>query len=320
MRKLSLVLAAALFFCLLPVANALTYQDVTYCTNINQSHVYLRVINDVFFSNVYGLNHACFYPSVTLGGNACNILPSDVTIDLQGHTIYMNGTNASADWGYAFFPCNTTDWTIMNGYVDFSYHLGDASMSGFMLGSSGAFEPKNMTVVNVHAEGKGKAAYGLMVGSGAVALTVKYSSFKGFNTCDTWLEIAQGQITSCSDDYDLQCGSTLSKLDCAAATTSVPFQSSEPIPQINKAAWIANGYGWLLVFFTPMFIYTVGMGGASAVLARVGGYLVGAVTALALIFVYTIFQVYPLWVGITLLILAGFVVVYFVTKGTTGGG
>jgi hypothetical protein len=320
MNKLMFSAIALSFFVMASGAMATTYKDITYCTNINQSNTYYRLLNDVYFVNVYDLNHACFYPSVTLGGNVCNILPSDVTIDLNGHTLYMNGTNASADWGYAFFPCNTTGWTIKNGYVNFDYHLGAASDSGFMLGVSGIYEPKNMTVENIHAYGQGKADNGMEVGSGATALVVKHSDFKNFNVCDIRLELPQSQITSCEDDYDKQCGSTLSKSSCTAATTSVPYAAIEPIPQIPKAEWEANGYGWALPFFTPLFLYTAAMVIVSGIAARFGGIIIGGVSALAFILVFTLFQIYPAWIGILMLIIGGYIVANFATKPMTGGG
>lgn len=92
-----------------------------------------------------------------------------------------------------------------------------------------------------------------------------------------------------------------------------------PIPQINQTEWNEQGYGWLLPIFTPMFIYTFIMA-----ISAIGGSVVskqvalGAIIAICFIGVYTYYGIYPTWLGFVLIILAGFILMYFLRNVIAG--
>jgi hypothetical protein len=129
------------------------------------------------------------------------------------------------------------------------------------------------------------------------------------------------QILTCSNGvcslwYDCGLSSTCSGVPptCSAAVTAPPQSITAPIPAINQTEFQMTGYGWVLPLFSPMFIYTVIMAVFAGVGAKLGGPTVGGIAALAFIFVFTVFGIYPAWVGVILILVGGFVFVKFGTS------
>jgi hypothetical protein len=124
--------------------------------------------------------------------------------------------------------------------------------------------------------------------------------------------------------------------DCVSNETSVYYSTSapvlinvtsaitptpgvpEPIPAINKTEWHEAGYDWALPFFTPMFIVSFVVVVVSGVVARIGGMTVGGIAGLLMVLVLTLFGIYPIWLGIVFIIIAGFIVTRFVVAEGIG--
>jgi hypothetical protein len=90
-----------------------------------------------------------------------------------------------------------------------------------------------------------------------------------------------------------------------------------PISGINVTEWQENGWGWALPIFTPIFIFTFGAGVISGILAAISGNaggVIGGITWVAFMMLYTLMGIYPSWVGIVLIILSGGVTVMFMGK------
>jgi hypothetical protein len=123
-----------------------------------------------------------------------------------------------------------------------------------------------------------------------------------------------------TDIYEHNCNGNVLSVG-TVTTTPTPYGSFDwysPIPSVNQTAWQMGGYGWVLPFFTPFFIATVILAIISALAARVGGMTVGGIVALALIFGYSVLGIYPMWVGIILVVLGGFVIAKFGKEITVG--
>jgi hypothetical protein len=93
-----------------------------------------------------------------------------------------------------------------------------------------------------------------------------------------------------------------------------PSSITAPIPAINQTDFILTGYGWALPLFSPMFIYTVILAFIAGIGAKFGGVTVGGITALALVFVFTVFGIYPAWIGVIMVLVGGFIFVKFGTN------
>jgi hypothetical protein len=91
--------------------------------------------------------------------------------------------------------------------------------------------------------------------------------------------------------------------DDTCATEYVPIQ---PIPAINVTEWQSSGWGWLIPFMTPMFLSTFIISAISGGIAYLSKqWMIGGVAFLMFIIVLTVAGVYPLWLGIVVIILAG---------------
>jgi hypothetical protein len=99
--------------------------------------------------------------------------------------------------------------------------------------------------------------------------------------------------------------------------TTTATVATTPISAVNTTEWSSMGYGWALFLFSPIFITTVIVGAVSAVSARVGGVAVGGSVAILLVLVMTIAQIYPIWVGIVFIIIAGFILMSIFRQATT---
>jgi hypothetical protein len=106
------------------------------------------------------------------------------------------------------------------------------------------------------------------------------------------------------------------------ATCSAPFvpvtNPTGPIPAINQTDFELSGYGWVLPFFSPMFLSTLVLVFLSGISAKYGGMVAGSIVAVALTFVFTVFQIYPAWIGIVMILIGGVVFVKFGTSILSG--
>jgi hypothetical protein len=91
-------------------------------------------------------------------------------------------------------------------------------------------------------------------------------------------------------------------------------------PVINRTLFTEVGADWMAFFFTPMFFATlmlVGIAGfITLAIAKYGGgqFAPAAfiIISMIMIAIYGIYQIYPPWLVIVLIILAGFVFAKFV--------
>jgi hypothetical protein len=109
---------------------------------------------------------------------------------------------------------------------------------------------------------------------------------------------------------------TLGTVGCVAPyynAINTSFNSTEPIPAINQTDFALSGYSWALPFFTPMFIFTAIAATVSGFSGKFGGISIGAAAFLAFTLIAVIFGIYPVWIGILLMLISGFVFIKFTT-------
>jgi hypothetical protein len=100
----------------------------------------------------------------------------------------------------------------------------------------------------------------------------------------------------------------------ATTTTLPPAQipnASRPVPQlVNETEWVEAGYGWALIFVSPIGLITIITLVVSAVIARFSGTQFGIISFLFLWFILVLFTgVLPTWIFLVLIIIAGFILV-----------
>jgi hypothetical protein len=102
--------------------------------------------------------------------------------------------------------------------------------------------------------------------------------------------------------------------DCLAVTTTLPYVPYEPV--VNTTLLTEAEAGWLVPFFTPLFFSTIMLIGISGlVTVAISKYsgggehtpMVFGLIALVMIAIYGILGIYPSWLVIVLIILAGFI-------------
>jgi len=122
------------------------------------------------------------------------------------------------------------------------------------------------------------------------------------------------RYADCSESTPIDCSPGIcSNGDCIPApTTTIPINQTV-IPAIDVIEWESAGYGWALPFFTPLFIVSLVIAVISGVVGRIAGMTVGGITLMLFVLVFTLFGVYPWWVGIVFLIVSAFVVAKFIT-------
>ena len=97
----------------------------------------------------------------------------------------------------------------------------------------------------------------------------------------------------------------------------VPTEVSEPIPFFNKTQLEETGWGWMIPFVSPMaFAFYIIFGVSAFVASKVKQQsgIVFALTFLAGILIASLANIIPWWVGITLILIAGGIVAYLVSK------
>jgi hypothetical protein len=125
------------------------------------------------------------------------------------------------------------------------------------------------------------------------------------------LPVGENLFNCKSDETDVYyAGSNSNVLTITTATTTTTPLPVEPIPAIDTAEWTAAGYGWALVFFSPMFLATIFMAFICAICAKLGGATFSGIMALVFVAIYSLPQVniYPSWLGVVLIIIGAFVI------------
>jgi len=100
-------------------------------------------------------------------------------------------------------------------------------------------------------------------------------------------------------------------------TTTIP---TDPVAAINETQWIAEGYGWMLPFFSRFFMATMFLIMVLVVAGWMGGPTPAAVAGVALLIAYSVIGIYPLWVLLMLGLITAAVAVYFTRVLGRGGG
>ena len=91
--------------------------------------------------------------------------------------------------------------------------------------------------------------------------------------------------------------------------------SMQTIPGIDAVEWTANGWGWVLPFFTPFFLGTMFAVITSGVIARLAKEgMVGGITFVAFMISYTIMGLYPTWIGVILIVISAGVTVQMIGR------
>jgi len=88
----------------------------------------------------------------------------------------------------------------------------------------------------------------------------------------------------------------------------------QPIPVINATEWEELGFGWALPLLTPIFILTFIALMISGIIGLLTRPEYGGIAMLVFLVIYTLYGIYPPWIGWTIIIIAGFIVTYTVGK------
>lgn len=213
------------------------FRSVSYCTNIDANDTYISVTDDIWFTNSSLHNYACFYPSDAVG-NPANIFTNNVTINLMGHTVYANESHPDTITGV--YGYGATNWTIINGTFDFTYHAAAGYGLQFPYLDNADMYLENVTV----RRGIGSLDTGIIVSwASAKRLTVYNSTFTGATTYDLDLELPQSEIISCDNEWDTSrpAHSLLSKDACS----DPPASYKDYIVQVNCTQSSSASYGAL---------------------------------------------------------------------------
>mgnify|MGYP001091978843 CR=1 FL=1 len=96
------------------------------------------------------------------------------------------------------------------------------------------------------------------------------------------------------------------------STIPSPIENaSQPMPQmVNETEWREAGFGWALIFVSPLGLITVGTLIFSAIISRFAGAVFGIISFLFLWFILVLFTgLLPSWIFLVLVIISGFIVV-----------
>jgi len=167
--------------------------------------------------------------------------------------------------------------------------------------------------------------------TGCIYMNASIPEGEYYSTCNNPVEIQYhncfGSNFVLGNTYNCGYGQTCVQINnisatCQATSTTAPpvynitWDSSTPIAPINQTQWVLNGWGWVLPFFTPIFMLTSATGFISGIAGKFGGMAIGGIVALMLTLIFTIIGVYPAWLGIVVIIIGGFILVNMVTKTT----
>jgi len=139
---------------------------------------------------------------------------------------------------------------------------------------------------------------------------------------EAWVKVQDGNGVEFESN---KCYLVNNRSDCETPPvipTTIPPEQSTPITSINTTEWEELGYGWATPIFTPFFILTIFAVILSAFVAsRFGSYsgLVFSVSLILLISVFTLLGLYPAWLSIVFIIIAGFITAMLLMKIVKGG-
>jgi len=111
-------------------------------------------------------------------------------------------------------------------------------------------------------------------------------------------------------------------------TTTIPYvppspieNASKPIPQlVNEEEWRNAGFGWALIFFSPIGLITMFSLIVSAVVARIAGVVFGVIAFMFIWFILVLFTgILPDWLFIVLVIVAAFITANTLRQYVFGG-
>ena len=103
----------------------------------------------------------------------------------------------------------------------------------------------------------------------------------------------------------------------APEVPEIPPKVSEPIPFFNRTQLEETGWGWMIPFVSPMaFAFYIIFGVSAFVASKVKQQsgIVFALTFLTGILIASLANIIPSWVGITLILIAGGIVAYLISK------
>jgi parallel beta-helix repeat protein len=127
------------------------------------------------------------------------------------------------------------------------------------------------------------------------------------------------QMTDCSWYRTITCptNTICSNGACISINVTTPPPVIQPYePQINTTVLGEAGVGWLAPFFTPIFFATLFLLGVSGLISKkIGEYagegkyggLIFGISALILIVIFGAIGIYPAWLVIIIILLAGFI-------------
>jgi hypothetical protein len=133
-----------------------------------------------------------------------------------------------------------------------------------------------------------------------------------------------------TDQYYSAFDSTIVQVTGVGTTTTIipphvppsPIENaSKPIPQlVNEEEWRNAGFGWALIFFSPIGLITMFSLIISAVVARIAGVVFGVVAFMFIWFILVLFTgILPDWLFIVLVIVAGFITANALRQYVFGG-
>jgi hypothetical protein len=156
-----------------------------------------------------------------------------------------------------------------------------------------------------------------------LTITERYSFWAGSHGISTSIYSSDGQSTASNRlDFNVAWAgeANITAYDCKGTygyrveRPTVPIE--QQIPLVNETALREAGAGWLVPFFTPLFFSTIMLIGISGlVTVAISKYsgggehtpMVFGLVALVMIAIYGILGIYPSWLVIVLIILAGFI-------------
>jgi len=94
----------------------------------------------------------------------------------------------------------------------------------------------------------------------------------------------------------------------STTTTTIDPTLFDPISPINQTQWEEEGYGTVALLFSPFFLGSIFMIVMAAVAGKFGGPIASFGAMVILLIVYTVYGIYPAWIGIAIGLLTGAVV------------
>lgn len=263
MRKL-LLLALLTFFLLMPAAFAgkwyeephanWTVVDMYSCGGLTASNTYYKLWSDVNLTNPASLNYVCMCIGCPANNMpACDRILENVTLDLQGHTVYGNGATG-------IMVCHNSNVRIINGKVTNSNVAG--------INAVNFYGSHNLTISGIDATddvmigSQNNPVYGLEVYN-SVFSHVSVHYYDGEFCNNTWTgcdvvgsgyhKLSLSTLEKCSC-----CPSNFNSYDyvndtCRTCPSPAPACEVCPVSTLNKSSLIQYFYIGLCLFVNVLF-------------------------------------------------------------------